>query len=224
MQNIRTIRVWYNKLGRAKYISHLDLVRFMQRALRRAGIPVWYTEGYNPRPYFTFALPLSLGIESQRECMDIRIDGDMSNEEIKDKLNEAMPEGITVLSITVPEMKSTLIDNALYKITFHTPDAKFLYDALEKALSQTEILAMKQGKQRGRKVLREINMKPFIHHFDLEVIDDVVVLNIALSAGTQKNLSPVLLCETILKPYQDIVEGMQILRLKLRTKEGEVFC
>ena len=67
------LRVFYEKTGRAKYISHLDINRCMQRALRRAEIPVWYTEGFNPHPYTTFALPLSLGYESLCETMDLRI-------------------------------------------------------------------------------------------------------------------------------------------------------
>lgn len=59
-----TVRIFYKKLDVAKYISHLDMQRCMQRAVKRAKLPVWYTEGFNPHPYITFALPISLGIES----------------------------------------------------------------------------------------------------------------------------------------------------------------
>ena len=56
------IRIFFEKVGVARYISHLDLMRNFERAMRRADIPFWYTEGFNPRPFLTFALPLSLGV------------------------------------------------------------------------------------------------------------------------------------------------------------------
>ena len=70
---MKEIRIRFKKTGRAKFISHLDLTRTMIRAVRRAGIPVWYTEGFNRHPYVTFAAPLSLGFEGLNECMDTRL-------------------------------------------------------------------------------------------------------------------------------------------------------
>ena len=67
---MRNVRIRFSKTGRARYISHLDLSRVMQRSLRRAGIPLWYTEGFNRHPYVTFAAPLSLGFEGLQETMD----------------------------------------------------------------------------------------------------------------------------------------------------------
>ncbi len=64
---------FYKKVGDARYISHLDLSRFMQRSLKRTGLPLWHTEGFNPHPYVTFALPLSVGQSGQRETMDFRL-------------------------------------------------------------------------------------------------------------------------------------------------------
>ena len=64
-------RIFYRKTGRAKYISHLDLARCMQRAVKRTGLPVWYTVGFNPRLYLGFALPLPLGQESVCETVDL---------------------------------------------------------------------------------------------------------------------------------------------------------
>ena len=79
---MRCVRVWFKKMGMSRFVSHLDLMRAMTRALRRADVPLWYTEGFNPHPYITFALPLSLGMESLCESMDMRIEGDSTNEEI----------------------------------------------------------------------------------------------------------------------------------------------
>ncbi|HBT64885.1 MAG TPA: hypothetical protein DEB10_09535, partial [Ruminococcaceae bacterium] len=86
---MKEVRIRFRKIGRAKYISHLDLTRTMTRALRRAGIPIWYTEGFNRHPYVTFASPLSLGFEGLCESMDIRLVQDMPMEELVAVLNSA---------------------------------------------------------------------------------------------------------------------------------------
>ena len=84
------VRATFKKTGRAKYISHLDLNRCMLRTFRRSGLPIWYTEGFNPHPYYAFALALSLGFESECEILDFNItDDNMSMEEIRDRLNVA---------------------------------------------------------------------------------------------------------------------------------------
>ena len=79
---MREVRLRFSKTGRLKYISHLDINRAMSRALKRAGIPLWYTEGFNPHPYMSFSLPLSLGVESLCESVDLRIIGEITNKEI----------------------------------------------------------------------------------------------------------------------------------------------
>ena len=77
---LKNVRILFSKMGRAKYVSHLDLVRTMTRAVRRADIPLWYTEGFNRHPYLTFAAPLSLGYEGLRESMDIRLEEEMDSQ------------------------------------------------------------------------------------------------------------------------------------------------
>ena len=99
---MHAVRLNFSKTGRAIYISHLDINRMMTRAVRRAKLPMWYTEGFNPHPYLTFALPLSLGQSSDCEYMDIRIDGDITDEEIMNRLNAVLPEGVKILSVSAP--------------------------------------------------------------------------------------------------------------------------
>ena len=85
------VRVFYTKTGRARFISHLDMMRFMTRALKRSGLPVWYTEGFNRHIYTTFALPLSLGFESMCEFMDFRLLPDeFDMEEVATRLNACL--------------------------------------------------------------------------------------------------------------------------------------
>lgn len=93
-------RLLFTKKGNAVWISHLDLMRVFQRAFKRAGLPLTHTQGYNPRPSVSIALPLSVGIESNCELLDFALDGDpIPCEEIRQRLNAALSEGINVLEV-----------------------------------------------------------------------------------------------------------------------------
>ena len=93
-------RALFEKTGNAVYISHLDLMRLFQRAFKRAGLPLTHTQGYNPRPSVSIALPLSVGVESHCELLDFDLEGDnVSCEEIKVRLNDALVDGVRVLSV-----------------------------------------------------------------------------------------------------------------------------
>ena len=87
---MREVRLVFSKTDRCKYISHLDINRCMSRALSRAEIPLWFTEGFNPHPYMSFSLPLSLGVESLCESVDLRIVGEITNDEIKTRMNNML--------------------------------------------------------------------------------------------------------------------------------------
>ncbi|MBE6940761.1 MAG: DUF2344 domain-containing protein [Ruminococcaceae bacterium] len=94
------LRALFEKTGNAVYISHLDLMRLFQRAFKRSGLRLTHTQGYNPRPSVSIALPLSVGIESRCELLDFELEGDpVSCEEIMDRLNHALVEGVKVRSV-----------------------------------------------------------------------------------------------------------------------------
>ena len=88
---MKNVRVWFEKKGAVRYISHLDLTRNMARGLKLSGLPVWYTEGFNPRIYMTYAMPLSLGVCGERECMDIRLTEEVPYSELTVRLNTCLP-------------------------------------------------------------------------------------------------------------------------------------
>ena len=93
-------RALFEKTGSAIYLSHLDLMRLFQRAFKRAGLPLTHTQGFNPRPSVSIALPLSLGVESRCELLDFALETDeFSPEQIRDRLNAALVEGVRVLSV-----------------------------------------------------------------------------------------------------------------------------
>ena len=113
---MKIVRVFFSKTGPAVFISHLDLMRAMQRALKRAGLPVWYTEGYNPHIYLTFALPISLGFEGLRESMDLKVADEVDITGFGARLAPCLPEGIGLVGVDYPVMKPAEIAFARYRI------------------------------------------------------------------------------------------------------------
>ena len=94
-------RLLFEKKGNAVWISHLDLMRLFQRAFKRAGLPLKHTQGFNPRPSVSIALPLSVGVESSCELLDFEIEGELpSMDDIRDRLNNALISGVRVLSVS----------------------------------------------------------------------------------------------------------------------------
>ena len=140
IEQMPNLRLFYRKRGRAKYISHLDITRCMQRSLKRAGLPVWYTQGFNPHMYMTFALPLALGYESDYECMDLRFTHLMDFEEIQSRLNAALPRDIQVWKVDFQKEKPRSITQADYRLTVYPQDPERFRQEFSAFCEQPEIL------------------------------------------------------------------------------------
>lgn len=95
------IRIKFEKYGVMKFIGHLDVMRFFQKAIRRAGIDIRFSEGFSPHPVMSFAAPLGVGMESMGEYLDIEANSMTSEEEMKEALNREMTEGISIVSVRV---------------------------------------------------------------------------------------------------------------------------
>ena len=180
---MREVRLRFSKTGRLKYISHLDINRAMSRALKRAGIPLWYTEGFNPHPYMSFSLPLSLGVESLCESVDLRITGEITNKEIKDRLNSVLPEDLKIIDVYDDFRDNSEIVYSDYVYKFEFADNDLALEKIKNVLSSDEILALKKGKQGRKRVMKETNIKSFIDKYSISIRNDVIVLNIRLLAG-----------------------------------------
>ena len=111
-----TVRLKFAKIGNMQYISHLDLVRTMMKVVVRSKLPLWYTEGFNPKPKITFAAPLSIGTESMCEFMDIRLSEKISVEQAKASLNSNMTDEMQVLEAYYPETKLTELKWLSYRM------------------------------------------------------------------------------------------------------------
>ena len=193
---MREVRLRFSKTDRLKYISHLDINRAMSRALKRAQIPLWYTEGFNPHPYMSFSLPLSLGVESLCESVDLRIIGDITNDEIKNRLNNVLPQDIKIVDVYDDFRDNSEIVYSDYVYKFEFKDNEAAFEKIKNVLSSDEIIALKKGKQGRKRVMKETNIKSFIDKYSISIRNDVIVLNIRLLAGPEKNLNPSLLFDT----------------------------
>lgn len=223
---MRSVRINFSKSGRAIYISHLDLNRMMSRAVRRAKLPMWYTEGFNPHPYMAFALPLSLGQSSDCEFMDIRIEGDMTDEEVKERLAEALPEGFEILSVGAPVCDPKEIAKAQYfvKVIFENEaDAELFRSKADELVNGEELLAEKSGKKGHRKVMKQVNLIDYIYDIKFSSTANAVNIQCVLAAGNTNNLNPALLVETVEKVLDIRHTQMHVLRKKLITADSVIF-
>ena len=220
---MREVRLRFSKTGRLKYISHLDINRAMSRALKRAQIPLWYTEGFNPHPYMSFSLPLSLGVESLCESVDLRIIGDITNDEIKNRLNNVLPQDMKIVDVYDDFRDNSEIVYSDYVYKFEFKDNEAAIEKIKNVLSSDEIIALKKGKQGRKRVMKETNIKSFIDKYSVSIRNDVIVLNIRLLAGPEKNLNPSLLFDTIIRLIDMDFEWKSIARISLLDKDYKEF-
>lgn len=216
---MREIRLRFSKTGQAKYISHLDTNRVFSRAFARAKINLYFTEGFNPHPYMSFSLPLSLGVESLCENVDIRILDDISNDEVKRRMNDALPVGIRIVDVYDSFMECHEIAYSDYVYKFEFEDNEHALQRIKDVLDSNEIMALKKGKQGRRRVLKETDIKQFIENYNISIRDNEIVLNIRLLAGPDKNLNPSLLFDTIIRLIDMDFVWKSIGRINLLTKD-----
>lgn len=186
-------RIKFTKGEPVKYISHLDLQRAFQRALRRAEIDISYSQGFNPHPKLSFAMALSVGMTSEGEYLDIEMDSSYEGQELIKKLNQVLPKGFEVTQCALsdkkhPSLMST-IRMGLYQVVLHTanpPSPSEIQVRIETFLLQKEIQIQRTNK-RGKTV--EKNIRPLIYRIALEKIEGKnIYMTLELATGSQGNL------------------------------------
>lgn len=194
------IRIKFAKEGAMKFIGHLDIMRYFQRAIRRAGINVAYSEGFSPHMIMSFANPLGVGLTSEAEYFDLVIRTAYPSQEIIDRLNAVMVEGMKVLNVVqVPEEKASkamsLVAAADYLVSFRYPET-LPADWKEKFstfMEQPSIMVTKKTKK-GEK---ELDIRPLVYGWHFE--EDGIFLQV--SSGSSDNLRPELVVEAFAKAY-----------------------
>lgn len=193
------LRLKFSKNGPIKFIGHLDVMRYFQKAIRRADIDIKYSEGFSPHQVLSFAQPLSVGATSDGEYLDMTVNSMTSTADIKNRLNAVMNEGIEILAVEeLPdnaEKAMTSSAAAEYVIRFREslkPDFDWISE-MENFLQKDTLPAMKKTKS-GEK---EIDMKPMIFDYSFDREDESVCL--LLSMSSVETLKAALLFENFFK-------------------------
>lgn len=164
----------------------------MLRALHKSKIPIWHTEGFNPHPFATFPLPLSLGFRGVNECMDVKLeDDDFPFKEIISRLNDCLPRGLRVFDVTEPIMKAGRIAFASFtiKISVDGKNSHTVCEQLKELLTSESIEVEKKSK----KGIKTVDIKQGIKSFAVTEKSDFAELDVVLSAGSSDNVNPNLL-------------------------------
>ena len=188
------VRIKFAKQGAMKFIGHLDIMRYFQKAVKRAGLDAAYSEGFSPHMIMSFAAPLGVGITSEGEYFDLELKTPVSSKEAVERLNRVMVEGMEVLSVReVPEGKKgkamSLVAAADYLVSFREgmEPGKDWKEKVPAFMEQQEIRILKKTKKNEK----EVDIKPYIH--EMEIRGESIFLKLA--AGSVKNTKPELVME-----------------------------
>ena len=213
---MKDYRIVFEKTGRMRYISHLDLNRCMLRAVRRSGLPAWYTEGFHPHLYLMFPLALPLGAESFCEVMDIRLTEPMPEEDILARLDCALPDGLHAVEIREPQDRTQDIGSARYEVTLQGEGLAERWDAF---LAQEQILIQKKTK----KGMRETDIRPLITAGAVREEGDCLCLTLDLPAGNEGGLSVNMVVQAFSKFTEIPIIVVKMLRTKIFCRDGRLF-
>lgn len=206
----------FYKGGLLRFVGHLDVMRTLQRALRRAEIPLCYSQGFNPHPLMGFASPLALGCTGEQELMEIKIEQDMDDAIVMQRLNQELPTGLKILDCrTISEQGSSAmakVQAALYRIRF--PEGAEWVGIVDDFVRQEKIFLTKLGKVKGRKQKVQVDIKPWI--YDLQFEDEQTIL-LLCACGSEQNLKPELFVHEIYKQVgrEDLKYSEEMTRLEL---------
>lgn len=220
------IRIKFRKYGVMKFIGHLDIMRYFQKAMRRADIDICYSEGFSPHQIMSFAAPLGVGITSDGEYLDIEVHSSKSTEESIKALNDTMVEGVEITGyIKLDEKAKTamsIVAAADYTLSFkdgyEAPLSKEAFEngILEYFTKPSEVLITKQTKK-SEKVM---DLKQLVYDFKVTEQDGKPAFYLNVCTGSSDNLKPELVLESL---YQYLgleynVNAIQIHRIDVYAK------
>ncbi len=192
------VRIKFKKVGGLQYISHLDLVRTMHKIIVRANLPLWYTEGFNPKPKMVFAAPLSIGTESICEYMDLRLVERIPEEKIKESLNKNLTDEMQVIEVYYPETKLTDLKWLNYTICIKTEGAsEELALKIKSFLASEHIEVQKKTKPGEEAKLADI--APLIRSADVRLSGEEIIISACLSGDQSAFLNPEYLVKALVQ-------------------------
>lgn len=189
------LRIKFRKYGPIRFIGHLDVMRFFQKAIRRAQLDVAYTQGFSPHQIMSFAAPLGVGLESNGEYMDIEVHSIISCQNVMECLNAVSAPGIEIVSVKIlPEGAGNAmasVSAASYTVRFRTGrEPRFdMLSAIDRLLAMEQVLITKEGKNGSR----QIDIKPGI--YELFWLDNA--LHMLVDASSAGNIKPIQIVEAL---------------------------
>lgn len=211
------VRGRFEKSGRAVFISHLDLLRTMQRALKRSGIPVWYSQGFNPRIYLNFPLALALGVASNAEAMDFCVTRELPYDELTEMLNAVLPQGLCFYSMAAPVYSNKDIGAAEYHFEFYGDNMR---DCFESVVGRDSLEMEKRSKSKG---MITLDIKPYVELVGTEEGDGFFAADIRLPAGNSLNINSGVFADAFIKYGGKEPEKICVKRTKILTLDGDIF-
>ena len=161
-------RITFSKTGALRYVGHLDLQTIWERAVRRAGLPLAYSNGFHPQPKITFASALPLGFSSRAEVMDMRLQSDVDLQDLPRRLRPALPEGIGILDVRAADESEPALQMQVRSSEYHVSlveahDPAELQHGIDRILAATQLPRERKGKA--------YDLRPLIEGLHLEVTD-----------------------------------------------------
>ena len=213
---LKNVRLFYKKMGNMKFVSHLDMNRFMARLIARTNLPVWFTEGFNQHIYLNFAVPLSLGFEGNYEILDIRlIDDEFPLEEIPNILNSVSVPDVQFFAAAEVKKQMKEIGFAEFKVELENLNETDI-QKINKFFESDTVLCEKKTKKGG---IKQINIMPNIKKAQISGN----VLTLILTAGNEENLNPTLVL-TALFEYLGQTLDYSVTRTMIYDKNMDKFA
>lgn len=213
------LRIKFSKHGPVKFIGHLDVMRYFQKAIRRAEIDIRYSEGFSPHQIMSFAAPLGVGLTSNGEYMDIEVNSMTDTKTLMEQLNAVMVDGIHISECRILDERAknamSLVAAADYTLTFRDgkqpEDLEGFLKGLESFINQSQIIVTKKTKK-GEK---DVDIKPWI--YQLSVNGETIFMKV--SAGSTDNLKP----ELVMEAYYNFL-GLTLPEFAFQIQREEVYA
>ncbi len=204
-----THRIKFAKRGSLIFVSHLDFAHSFTRALKRAELPIKYSEGFSPHPKQVFALPLSVGMVGENELCDITLTEDFTHDEVKKRLEGALTSDFEIKSVYEPDIKMGRVKSAVYVLEFDslTEEKQKIEDVLSHL--PTVMKKTKSGNE------RELDVGSMVYGFSVAKEDGKTLLSLTLASSGESYLSPDLVLVSMRNAGLNVPDEYDITRTEI---------
>ncbi len=216
-EKVQKLRFEFEKAGKTRFISHLDLLRLMQRVMGRARVPLWHSEGFNPHPYIAFGQPLSLGHEGLREIMDVHLTERVGDTDaLCAAINAAAPEGLRMRCAFEPVRPLREIALAECEIVLYDLPAERIPELRARIAGPSCVVQKKSGKDE----FVPLDILPFLHGVEISEDPEGVRVRAVVDCAPSRVLNPQYLADGLMggAPYEALHR-----RLRLMDADGNDF-